>query len=336
MSNEAPASPVSPASTLATPPLKFLGPQWFAMVMGLSGLALAWHAASPVMGPLAGNVSQVVGIAAAVVFALLLALSLRRATVYREALLSDLLHPVRHAFVAALPVSVILLATLGTGLYGASGVWFVLWLLGCITQFAVTVWVLSRWWKGNGAGGLQWPGITPVLIIPVVGNVLAPLAGMSLDAPGWAVAQFGLGVFLWPLIMVMLFIRIGVQGLWPERLLAAGFITVAPPAVIGLALMPLQADAVWSQACWGIALFFLLWAAQLLRVIVAQPFSMAWWAMSFPLAAFAGLTLRLASTGKVFSLLALPALALASLVIAGLCLSTLRGLRNGTLLVAEG
>ena len=336
MSPETPASSLTPAPALPAPPLKFLGPQWFAAVMGLAGLALAWHAAAPAMGPLADNVSLAIGTVAGLVFLLLCALSLRRATVYREALLSDLLHPVRHAFVAAIPVSLILLATLGTALGGASGWWFGLWLIACLAQFAVTVWVLSRWWKGNGAGGLQWPGITPVLIIPVVGNVLAPLAGITLGAPGWTVAQFGLGVFLWPLVMVMIFVRIGVQGLWPERLLPAGFITMAPPAVIGLALMPLEATALWSQACWGIALFFLLWSAQVLRAIVAQPFSMAWWAMSFPLAAFAGLTLRLAPTGTLFSLLSVPALALASLVIAGLCIGTLRGLRNGTLLVTEG
>jgi len=69
---------------------------------------------------------------------------------------------------------------------------------------------------------------------------------------------------------------------------------------------------------------------------MAQPFSMAWWALSFPLAAFAALTLRLSATGQPFNMLAVPLLALATLVIAGLVLQTLRGLRQGTLLVAEG
>ena len=31
-------------------PLKFLFPGWYAIVMGLSGLALAWHRAEPLMG----------------------------------------------------------------------------------------------------------------------------------------------------------------------------------------------------------------------------------------------------------------------------------------------
>ena len=69
--------------------------------------------------------------------------------------------------------------------------------------------------------------------------------------------------------------------------------------------------------------------------MLAQPFSMAWWALSFPLTAFAALTLKLAPTGQPFALLAMPVLALATLVIGALCLWTIRGLQRGTLLVPE-
>lgn len=324
-------SPSSPAA----PPLKLLGPQWFATVMGLAGLALAWTAAAPKMGLAALWIARGVGTLALLAFLVLLVLFSRRGQLHPEALNADLLHPVRHAFIATLPVSLILLATLGHALFGASVLFETLWLIACLLQFAVTVWVLSRWLRGNVPGGFQWPGVTPVLIIPVVGNVLAPLAGVALGQHEWAIAQFGVGVFLWPVVVALIFARIGAQGLWPERLLPAGFITVAPPAVIGLALLPLGAGQVWAQACWGIALFFLLWAAQALRAMIDLPFSMAWWATSFPLAAFAALTLKLAPTGQPFALLAVPLLALATLAIAWLCLQTVRGLQQGTLLVPE-
>lgn len=331
MTADTPTTAAAPA-----PPLKHLGPQWFAMVMGLAGLALAWAAAAPKMGTAALWFAYGLGAVAALLFLVLLVLFSRRGQQYPEALNADLLHPVRHAFIATLPVSLILLATLGVALTGASAGWEALWLIACLLQFAVTVWVLSRWLRGNVPGGFQWPGITPVLIIPVVGNVLAPLAGVALGQHEWAVLQFGVGALLWPVVITLIFVRIGVQDLWPERLLPSAFILVAPPAVIGLALLPLGAAPAWAQACWGIALFFLLWAARVLRAMLAQPFSVAWWALSFPLAALAALTLRLAPTGQPFATLAVPLLALATLVIAGLVLQTLRGLRQGTLLVAEG
>jgi tellurite resistance protein len=287
------------------------------------------------MGPAAEWVARGIGGVAALLFLVLLVLFSRRGQLYPEALTADLLHPVRHAFIATITVALILLATLGTALFGVSVVWESLWLIACVLQFAVTVWVLSRWWNGNNIGGFQWPGITPVLIIPVVGNVLAPLAGVPLGQQEWAAVQFGVGVFLWPVVLTLILARIGVHGLWPDRLLPTGFITVAPPAVIGLALLRFEAAPVWSQGCWGIALFFLLWAAQVLRPMLAQPFSMAWWALSFPLAAFAALTLRLAPTGQPFTFLAMPVLALTTLVIGALCLWTVRGLQRGTLLVPE-
>jgi tellurite resistance protein len=56
--------------------------------------------------------------------------------------------------------------------------------------------------------------------------------------------------------------------------------------------------------------------------------------MSFPLAAFAALTLRIAPTGPL-SLFGVALLALASLVVAALTLATVRGLRDGSLLAPE-
>ena len=90
-----------------------------------------------------------------------------------------------------------------------------------------------------------------------------------------------------------------------------------------------------AWACWGAALFALLWAGTQLKAIAALPFALPHWAMSFPLAALAALSLRLATPGTAFSLLALALMALASLVIALLLLATLRGLRDGSLTARE-
>ena len=97
-------------------PLKFLMPGWFALVMGLCGLALAWHRAQFVLGDMAAGVALMVGGLAAVVFVVLVGASLLRASRHADALAEDLRHPVRHAFVAAVPVSLLLLATVGVRL----------------------------------------------------------------------------------------------------------------------------------------------------------------------------------------------------------------------------
>ncbi len=313
-------------------PLKFLGPPWFAVVMGLAGLALAWHRAVPLMGEMAGAAALVLGVLAAAAFLLLAVLTVLRLSRHPAACAEDLRHPVRHAFVAALPVSLILLATVSVALRGPDTVANAVWMLGSGAQLVVTLWVLARWWP---AGGLAWPGVTPALFIPIVGNVLVPLAGVPLGHADWSAAQFGVGLMFWPVVLALLMVRLAVAGSWPERLRPAVFIFIAPPAVIGLAALQLGAPPAVAWALWGMAAFSFLWAAAQARAIAAQAFGLPHWGVSFPLAALAALTLRLATPGSALAVLGPVLLALATLVVCALTLATLRGLRDGHLLAPE-
>ena len=320
---------------LRSEPLKYLYPGWYALVMGLTGLSLAWHRAEPLMGEMAGAAALVIGVLAAAVFAVLAVATVLRGLRHADAWREDLQHPVRHTFIAALPVALLLLATVGVALAGPHPLARALWWAGSLAQLGVTVWVLGRWWRGNGKGGLQWAGVTPALFIPIVGNVVAPLAGVPLGQVEWSAAQFGIGLLFWPVVLVMILVRVAVQGPWPERLRPTSFIFVAPPAVVGLAALQLGAPPVVAWACWGMALFSLLWVGTQARAIAALPFGLPHWAMSFPLAAIAALTLRLASPGSPLALLGPVLLALASVVVVALLLGTLRGLRDGSLLAPE-
>jgi len=319
----------------AHPALKYLQPGWYAAVMGLSGLSLAWHRAAPLMGEPAGRIAWGVGLLAALVFGLLALATLLRGWRHAEAWAEDCRHPVRHTFIATLPVSVILLATLAVVLHGPSIAALWLWRAGALAQLGVTLWVLARWWRGNGPGGLQWASATPALLVPIVGNVLVPLAGVPLGQAEWSAAQFGIGLLFWPVVMALVVVRVALQGLWPERLLPSAYIVIAPPAVIGTSALQLGAPALVVWALWGMALFSLLWVATLTRRIAALPFGLPHWGMGFPLAALAALTLRLATPGGLLAVLGPVLLALSTLVILALIAGTLRGLRDGSLLAPE-
>ncbi len=316
-------------------PLKFVGAPWYALVMGFCGLSLAWHRAAPLMGDTAGAVSLVLAALAAALFATLVAATVVRRGRYPEAWAEDLNHPVRHPFMAAIPVSLILLATLSVALRGPDLAGKVVWWMGSLGQIWVTLWVLSRWLRGNQPGGLQWPTVTPALFIPVVGNVLVPLAGVPLGFSEWSAAQLGVGLLFWPVVIVMLMVRVAIAGMWPERLRPAIFILIAPPAVVGLALMQLGAPVMVGWALWGLAVFTFLWAGTQARAIIGQHFALPHWALSFPLAALAALTLRLATPGSAMAVLGPVLLALVTLVVAWLTLATVRGLRDGSLLAPE-
>ena len=325
---------MSPASDRSQA-LRYLSLNWFAMVMGLAGLALAWARAVPLMGEMAGAGAIVLAGVAAVLFLALGVFSALRWQHHAAALAGDLSHPVRHAFVAALPISLILLATAATWLVGAEPWVAALWWLGSLSQMAATVWVAGRWLSADKGRALGWPAVTPALLLPAVGNLLAPLAGVALDAPVWSAAQFGVGALLWPVVLALLLARIAVQGVWSERLLPLTFITVAPPAVMGTGVLALGGAPVLAWMCWGVALFFLLWSAHTVRRMLAQPFSIAFWALGFPLSAFAALTLRLAMQFPQLQLIGMVSLAVASVVTLLLAMATWKGVREGSLLQAE-
>ena len=323
-------------------PLEHLFPAWFALVMGWTGLAQAWLRGTDLLGDTALGLALVAGGFAALIFCLLCLASVWRLKLHLHAVIKDLQHPIRHAFMATFPVSVILLAALGAALFQDTHPTLdlaleVFWCAGSVLEFVATGWVISRWLRPHAEGGLQWPALTPALFIPVVGNVLAPLGGVPLGFESWSVAQFGIGLLLWPILQTLLFVRWGQVGPLPAKLSPTLFICVAPPSAVGLSLLVMQAPVLLAWAAWGMALFFLALTLTQLEAMRAQPFGMSFWGMSFPLAAFSALTLRLASTpsGAWLQLPALGMLALTSLVILGLTLGTWRGLRNGNLLVAD-
>lgn len=316
-------------------PLKFLFPGWYAVVMGLTGLSLAWHRATPLMGDAAGLASLLIGGTAALVFAVLAVATLVRGQRYPEAWADDRRHPVRHAFIATLPIALILLATVAVAHDLKGPLTDALWVLGALAQGFVSAWVLGRWWKGNGPGGWVWASATPALFIPIVGNVLVPLAGVPLGHVEWSAAQFGAGLLFWPVVMILIGARIAIVGLWPDRLRPVSFIFIAPPAVVGLSALQFGAPLLVGWALWGMAIFSLAWVALQAKAITALPFGLPHWGLSFPLAALAALTLRLAGPGGFMANLGVLLLALATLVIMALTLATVRGLRDGSLLAPE-
>lgn len=333
-----PQRATSAAPPPAHAPLAQFGFVWFVPVMGWIGLTMAWFQSSPSVSGIPMT-AQLASLIAVVLFGLVLLTNAVRAWRHPQALMADLRHPVRMAFTASGAIALVLMATLGT-LWGLTDALWVqaLWWAGSLLEFSITVWVMSRCLRHAESGGLAWPAVTPLLIIPIVGNVLVPLAGLQWPVQGWVSAQFGLGLFLWPLVVGLLLVRWIQAGPLPSRMTPTLFILVAPPSAIGLALLQWAAPPAAAWACWGVALMSLLWALSQWRLIAGLPFGMPHWGMSFPLAAFSALSLRLSRLPEGSWLMQPAQLALwiTTGVILWLSVKSLQGLFNGHLLQPEG
>jgi tellurite resistance protein len=315
-------------------PVQHLGFAWFAIVMGLCGLSLAWHRAAA-WGDVAVLVSAAWGALAACVLSVLMVATALRMWWFPEAVRADLQHPVRHVFVAALPASWVLMASVGAVHWGRTLWAEALWMLGSASLLAVSGAVVVSWFRSDRSQDRFWLGMTPALFIPVVGNVLPALAGMVLGHPVWAAVQFGLAALLWPVAGGLIGWRIRRLGMWPPRLLPLTFITVAPPSVLALSGLNLGSPYSVVVGLWCLAVLFLCGSAWVAHGVVKQTFGMPFWGMSFPLAAFAALSLALSVRHVQTQPGALAVLVLVSALIAWLLLSTWVGLWQGRLLVPE-
>lgn len=262
----------------------------FAVVMGLTGLTLAVQRLEDTLGTAHGASLPFV-IASAAVFLLIGAIYLAKALRYRSAVKAEWNHPVRIAFFPAITISVVLLAT--ALMPFSRPVATILWIVGAMTQLATTVAVISAW---IGHRSFETPHINPAWFIPAVGNVIVPIAGVPLGYAEFSWFFFSIGLIFWVVLLTLVFNRLIFHNPLPERLYPTLVILIAPPAVAFSAYMSLTAgppDA-FARILYYSGLFFVLLVAIQLPRFTRLPFSLAWWAYSFPMAAITIAALRYA------------------------------------------
>ncbi len=293
---------------------------WFAVIMGLAGLTLAWARAEQTFA-LAVSVSPwLLGVSLAV-FLLLAALYSIKVLRYRDAAAAELAHPVKQAFVPSFSIGLILL---GIALYAtSSGVSLWLWAVGTVLHLILTLYVLSSWLHHTK---YEIGHLNPAWFIPVVGNILVPIAGVHHAHPDVSWFFFSIGLFFWLVLTAILFYRLIFHGSLPERLMPTLFIFIAPPAVGFIAYHQLTEELdVFARLLYFVGLFFTLLLFTQLRHFARLRFFLSWWAYSFPMAAITIATLIMAeATGSgLYYRLGIVLLALLTLVIAGLVIRTM-------------
>lgn len=271
----------APATALPAPSLAHLPIPLFAVPMGLGGLGLLWRDAGFLVGPLAW-LGEALLLAATVVWLWLAWLHGRRALAHPDALRADLSDPVRLPFFGAPTIGLMIVA----GFVGAHVAWLgaALWLVAVSLHLAIAAWLFGR----IVSGGADPAMLAPPLMIPMVGNILAPAIGGGFGFLGLSAVAFGVGAFLWLAVLPLLLQRLLAGPPLPPRLLPSVVILLAPPSVGAVALPTLTGDVgLASLVLFGIALFTALALLAAVPKIASAPFSPAFWGISFPTAAFA-------------------------------------------------
>lgn len=280
----------------AAPRLKHFPVAWFAMIMGLSGFTVAWSRAEHILG-LGFTLSPFLSMLTGGLFVVLALAYLAKAFAYPQEVFGEINHPVKVAFVPTISISLILLSVVS--LSGAPGLSFWLWSAGTMLHLMATLYVMSSWIHHKK---YEIAHLNPAWFIPVVGNILVPIAGMHHASPEISWFFYGLGLFFWPVLTAIIFYRLIFHGSLPDRFMPTLFIFIAPPAVGFISWYKLIGDIdAFARILYGIALFFTLLLFAQVRLFARLKFFLSWWAYSFPIAAITIATLIMAKeTGLAF------------------------------------
>lgn len=279
MTDTAPSSDTTPVA--AEPRLAHFHVTFFATVMGLSGLTLALHRAEQALGAGQGLSTAVLGLTV-LAFVAIAALYAAKTVRHPAAVVAEWHHPVKLAFFPAISISLLLIATAARP--AVPELARIVWLVGAALQGALTLAVISGW---IGRRPFQPMHISPAWFIPAVGNVVAPVAGVSFGYVELSWLFFSVGLVFWLVLLTLVMNRLIFHDPLPGRLLPTLVILIAPPAVACLAWLQLnggELDA-FARMLYYAAIAFAAIVAVQAAGFTRLPFALSWWALSFPVAA---------------------------------------------------
>lgn len=314
-------------SRIANFPISF-----FATVMGLSGLTLAWEKAQHVYA-LVLPVSLPLITITVTVFVLLLIMYGIKLIKYRAEVGKELNHPVKLNFFPTISISLILLSIIF--LSQSKTVSQYLWITGISIHLLFTFYVVNSWIHH---AHYEIHHLNPAWFIPAVGNVLVPIAGVPLGYVDVSWFFFSIGMVFWMVLLTIIFNRVLFHNPIPDRLLPTLFILIAPPAVGFIAYMKLvgELDA-FGRILYFTGLFFTLLLFTQLNRFIKLKFFLSWWAYSFPIAAItlASLMMYEISSNKIYSYIGTFLLIALTFLVGLLIIRTLIAIRKQEICVAD-
>ena len=317
----------SSASKLAHFPITF-----FAMIMGMSGLTLVWEKASLVFAapPIIGHILLTL---TACLFLILVMIYLLKIILKTEAVSEEFQHPIKLSFFPAFSISMILLSIATLSI--SRELSFTLWSIGTLLHLMLTIYVLNQWIHHPK---FQIIHMTPAWFIPVVGNILVPIAGVEHGYTEVSWFFFSIGIIYWVVLKTLVLNRMMFHDPMPGKLLPTMFILIAPPAVGFISYLKLNGELDnFARILFYAAMFLLVLLLSQLPRFTRIKFFMSWWAYSFPIAASA-IAAQLMFTlngAPFFYYLALALTGLSSIVIPLLLLRTLLAVMRNEICLPE-
>ena len=192
----------------------------------------------------------------------------------------DFTHRIRVNFFSAISISFLLLSIAYLGYWPM--VALVRWWMGTLLHTVLMFHTITFWIRDN----FEIRAMNPAWFIPVVGNILVPVAGVDFMPAAFSFFYFAVGVFFWLVLFTIFVNRVIFHHQMPEKFMPTLFILLAPPAVGFIAYMRItQSWDVFAALLLFLTYFFVGLLLFLHKSFRGLPFFISWWAFTFPMMA---------------------------------------------------
>lgn len=252
----------------------------FASVMGFSGVTIAIRQLE-ILTSWNHTVSIIFLVLTSFLFVINGSILIYRLINHREEVKKDFYHPVKVNFFAAISISLLLLAAAYEPII--ENISFILWIVGALLQISLTLIILSKLiWNQS----LEIVQFNPTWFIPIVGNIVVPIAGVNHVTSDINWMFFSVGIVFSMIYTTIFIYRVFFHAPIPGKLLPTYFILLAPPAIGFVSYTKLLGSTdVFANILYGMAFFIGLLLLFQLKRFVKAPFTITWWAFLFPSAA---------------------------------------------------
>jgi len=204
----------------------------------------------------------------------------RKAIHHWEEVIKDFNHPIRINFFSAVSISFILLSIAFLSYWPFLSM--VLWWVGVILHTVLMLHTIKFWIQQN----FEIKFMNPAWFIPVVGNILVPIAGVDFMPAAFSYIYFAIGFFFWIILFAIFLNRVIFHHQLPQKFIPTLFILIAPPAVGFIAYIRIaQSWDAFAVFMLFIAYFFVALLISLRKSFYKLRFFISWWAFTFPLMA---------------------------------------------------
>lgn len=268
--------------------IKYFPIALFASVMGVSGVALSVRLFESIY-EIGNGFSGFLTLLATLMFLVNITMLFYRLARHIDLVKIDFNHPVRMNFFGAITISLLLLATLYYEINETLS--FIVWLIGAAGHFILTLSILSKLiWKHE----FQLAQFNPAWFIPIVGNIVVPLAGVYHASVLINWIFFSIGILFSIFYYTIFMNRIFFQAPPPVKLVPTFFILLAPPGIGFVSYVKLTGEVdIIAYIMFGFAFYLGMLLLVQLRRFLTIPFFLSWWAYLFPNAAVTNATYHL-------------------------------------------